>query len=411
MNIIKTVIIGATATLLATASYAGCGIEKGSVRILSNDFPALQAVADWAEKCEGDGVEVTRNQTTKHREIAVASLTANPAQYTTVLVANESMVPLINENLIRSLDDLVAKHGQNLNKSQLITIDGKIMAIAFMANAQHLFVRKDLLEKVNLDTPKTYEEVLAAAKAIQEAGLVKYPFAMLTKPDWNLGQEFVNMYLGSGGQFFEPGTAEATVNNEAGIKALNMLNSLMAYSSPDFLTYDTGSVVPMWQAGNLAIAQFWGNSAAQVIDDKGASEEVVSNTVFASAPTVGGGAIPASTLWWDGFTIAKNISDEDAEATFVAMVNGISEGMVKENNEKAVWLSDAYVPNSVAAGVAATIAGGAEPYPMLPYMGLLHQAFDAELPDFLQGNESAEKTLADVESAYTSAAKQQGFLK
>ncbi|AGI74851.1 putative ABC transporter extracellular solute-binding protein (plasmid) [Octadecabacter arcticus 238] len=368
-------------------------------------------MADWAEKCEGDGVEVTRNQTTKHREIAVASLTANPAQYTTVLVANESMVPLINENLIRSLDDLVAKHGQNLNKSQLITIDGKIMAIAFMANAQHLFVRKDLLEKVNLDTPKTYEEVLAAAKAIQEAGLVKYPFAMLTKPDWNLGQEFVNMYLGSGGQFFEPGTAEATVNNEAGIKALNMLNSLMAYSSPDFLTYDTGSVVPMWQAGNLAIAQFWGNSAAQVIDDKGASEEVVSNTVFASAPTVGGGAIPASTLWWDGFTIAKNISDEDAEATFVAMVNGISEGMVKENNEKAVWLSDAYVPNSVAAGVAATIAGGAEPYPMLPYMGLLHQAFDAELPDFLQGNESAEKTLADVESAYTSAAKQQGFLK
>jgi ABC-type glycerol-3-phosphate transport system substrate-binding protein len=411
MNIIKTVIIGATATLLATASYAGCGIEKGSVRILSNDFPALQAVADWAEKCEGDEVEVTRNQTTKHREIAVASLTANPAQYTTVLVANESMVPLINENLIRSLDDLVAKHGQSLNKSQLITIDGKIMAIAFMANAQHLFVRKDLLEKVNLDTPKTYEEVLAAAKAIQEAGLVKYPFAMLTKPDWNLGQEFVNMYLGSGGQFFEPGTAEATVNNEAGINALNMLNSLMAYSSPDFLTYDTGSVVPMWQAGNLAIAQFWGNSAAQVIDDMGASEEVVSNTVFASAPTVGGGAIPASTLWWDGFTIAKNISDEDAEATFVAMVNGISEGMVKENNEKAVWLSDAYVPNSVAAGVAATIAGGAEPYPMLPYMGLLHQAFDAELPDFLQGNESAEKTLADVESAYTSAAKQQGFLK
>ena len=38
--------------------------------------------------------------------------------------------------------------------------------------------------------------------------------------------------------------------------------------------------------------------------------------MLAAAPTVGGGTIPAATLWWDGFTIAKNISDEDAEASF-----------------------------------------------------------------------------------------------
>ena len=82
------------------------------------------------------------------------------------------------------------------------------MAIAFMANAQHLFVRKDILDKVGHDIPKTYEEVLAACKAIRDAGIMQYPFAMLSKPDWNLGEEFVNMYLGHGGEFFKPGTAE-----------------------------------------------------------------------------------------------------------------------------------------------------------------------------------------------------------
>ena len=108
--------------------------------------------------------------------------------------------------------------------------------------------------------------------------------------------------------------------------------------------------------------------------------------------------------------IAKNISDEDAEATFVAMVNGISDKMVEANNDAAVWLMDAYKPGPAAAGVAATAAAGADPYPMLPYMGLLHQAFFEELPDFLQGNESAEKTLSDIEAAYTAAAQEAGYL-
>jgi hypothetical protein len=47
---------------------------------------------------------------------------------------------------------------------------------------------------------------------------------------------------------------------------------------------------------------------------------------------------------------------------------------------------------------------------MVPYMGLMHTALGAELADFLQGKESAEQTLADVEAAYTAAAKEKGFL-
>ena len=43
------------------------------------------------------------------------------------------------------------------------------------------------------------------------------------------------------------------------------------------------------------------------------------------------------------FFYCKNISDEDAEATFIALVNGVSAEMVRENNDKAVWLMDAYV--------------------------------------------------------------------
>lgn len=408
---VKTLLGAAAATIVAGgAATAGCGISSGNISVLANDFPALHAVVSTAEECAGDNVTFSKHHTAQHREIQVAALTADPAEYTAVIVANSSAVPLINNDLIRPLDDLVAKHGQHLKKSQLITIDGKIMAIAFMANAQHLFVRKDILDQVGKPIPATYEEVLETLQAIRDAGIMEYPFTALFKADWNLGEEFVNMYLGHGGEFFKPGTAEPAVNNETGIATLNMLKALTEYSNPDFLTYNTSTVAPIWEAGNLAIAQLWGSTGGQILDDEGSTPEVVENTVLASAPRVAGGSTPASSLWWDGFTVAKNISDEDAEATFVAMLNGISDEMVKANNDKAVWLMDAYVPGKAAQGVALTAAGGTQPYPMIPFMGLLHQAFFMELPDFLQGNETAEQTLIDIEASYVAAAKEQGFL-
>lgn len=412
MKTIRTVGAASAFALLAGgAALADCGIESGNISVLANDFPALHAVVGMAEQCGGDGVTFSKNHTAQHNEISVAALTANPAEYSAVIVANSSIVPLLNNDLIRPLDDLVAEHGQSLSPSQLITVDGQIMAIAFMANAQHLFVRQDILDQVGLPAPTTYEEVLAAAEAIRAAGIMEYPFAMLTKADWNLGEEFVNMYIGHGGSFFVEGTAEASVNNEIGVATLNMLKSLMEYSNPDFLTYNSATVIPIWEAGNLALYQGWGSGGGAILDDEGSTEEVTSNTVLVGAPTVAGGDTPASTLWWDGFTIAKNISDEDAEATFIAMVHGISDEMVEANNDAAVWLMDSYVPGPASAGVAATAMAGAEPYPMLPYMGLLHSAFAAELPDFLQGNESAEQTLQDIEDAYTAAAREAGFLQ
>ena len=55
--------------------------------------------------------------------------------------------------LIRPLDDLVAKHGKHLKKNQLDRINGKIMAVAFMANAQHLVYREDVLKKIGMQPP------------------------------------------------------------------------------------------------------------------------------------------------------------------------------------------------------------------------------------------------------------------
>ncbi len=388
-----------------------CFVVSGNVKILSNDFPALHAVAKAAEGCATDTLKVSKNQTKEHKDIQVAAFTANPSEYTTAVVANSTLVTLMNDDLVRPLNDYVAKYGQDLGKNQLITINGKVMAVAFMANAQHLFYREDILKKAGVEVPTSYEEMVAAGKKIKEMGLSKYPLSGTYKSGWNLGEEFINMYMGTGANMFEKGSANPAVNNENGIAALNMMKQVTELMNPDFLTLDSNAVQADWEAGNVAMTVLWGSRAGGILDDEGSTPEVVSATKFAAAPTLGDGDIPASTLWWDGFAIAKNASDADAEASFATMASAISADMAKANADDATWLIKGSTPSAKSVGVAATAAGGANPYPMLPYAGLMHTALGNELSDFLQGKESAEQALKDVEAAYMTAAKEKGFVK
>ncbi|WP_038146285.1 ABC transporter substrate-binding protein [Vibrio nigripulchritudo] len=411
-NVTQWALRAAATVAIASASnvYASCGVESGKVSILSNDFPALHAVANMAETCASDKVTVTKNQTKDHRNLQVAALKANPAKYSSAIVSTSSIVPLLNEGLVRPLDDLVAKYGASLQPSQLIRVDGKVMAVAFMANSQHLFYREDILKLAGVEPPTTYDELIAAAKVIRDKGIMSNPIALNTKTGWNLGEEFINMYCATGGDFFKGNSAQPNINNPMGVKALNTLKALTELSNPDYLTFDSNVTQSLWEDGKVAFAVMWGSRGSAILDDEGSEPDIVASTRLVSTPSLEKGGLPATTLWWDGWTVSKNLSDADAEATFKVMVKATSTEMMKANSEKAVWLIEGYQPNDAAKGVIDSVQNKARPYPMLPYMGSLHSALGSELSDFLQGKESAEQALKDAEAAYTASAKEQGFL-
>ena len=286
------------------------------------------------------------------------------------------------------------------------------MAVAFMANTQHLIYREDLLREAGLDVPTTVEEVLAAAEALRSQGLMANPFAAAYKAGWNLGEEFVNMFIGHGGEFFEPGTAEPNINNEVGVATLEKMKALSGYMNPDFLTMESEAIKVEWEAGNVALMFLWASRAPTLLDDEGSIPQIVDNTKLAAPVTVAGGSVPVCTLWWDGFSVATNIPDTDAEATFRSLVRAaVSQEMANENAEQAVWLIEGFEPGPRSIGVIEAARMNARPYPMIPYMSLLHNAVGAEIVEFLQGSESAEQALADAEAAYVAGAKEAGFLR
>ena len=410
----KKLIIALLLSFMTSGAYAGshspCGPTEGSINILANEFNTYRIFMDEVKSCAGSDVDFSVTHSVDHNKLQVAALSANPSEFSAKLVTNGSITPLMNEGLLRPLDDLVAKYGANLNDNQKITIDGKIYAVAFMANAQHLWYRESILNELGIAVPSTYEEVIAAAQKIKDSGKMANPYGGAFKSGWNLAQEFVNMYLGHGGEFFKSGSAQPNVNNENGVAALNVMKKLTEVSNPDFLTQDTNAVKEEWESGNLALMHVWNSGASSLLDDEG-DQAVRADTRLAPSPSVGGGSMPATTLWWDGIAIATNTSDENADASFRALVGAASSSELANSNADAtVWLIKDYKGGNTAGPVVDAASRGASPYPSFPHKSLMHGALSTELVEFLQGNESAEKALADVEAAYIAKATEQGFL-
>jgi len=395
----------ALALSVSASAHAACGYKNTvPLKSLSAGFEAWKAVTGAMAECGNFQPELDQDFGQKEP----AALAAKPALYQIAGVATETIVPLLQDGTIRPLDDLIAKYGQNLQPNQLIKIDGKTMAVAMMVNTQHLIYRKDILEELGIQPPKTYDEMLAAAKKIKESGKMQYPIGGTYKTGWNLGEEFVNMYLGFGGKFFGDNNA-ATVNNETGVKTLEMLKALSQYMDPEFLVADSTVVQQQFQQGKIALSNFWASRAGSLEDP--AESKVVGKIGVGPAPAAVAGGKPATTIWWDGLTIAKNITDEQADAAFRLAMEGLDEDMVKANNDAAVWLVKGYKPNELAAGAFASAKAGAPAYPATTALGLLHSAFGDHTGDFLTGKKTAQETLADIEAQYTTAAKEQGLIK
>ena len=404
---LKKIALAGAISLLGSGAWAACAFENTvPLKSLSAGFEAWKAVTDAMAECGNFQAELDQEFRTKQP----AAFEASPALYQIGGVSNGTITPLLNAGTIRPLDDLVTKYGQNLAPNQLIRVNGQIMAIAMMVNTQHLMYREDILADLGIAVPTTWDEVYAAAAKIKEAGVVDYPLGATMASGWNLAQEFVNMYPGFGGTYFNDDNSTA-VNSEAGLKALEMMKEGLQYMDPEVLVSDSTYVQQQFQQGKIVMANLWASRAGAM--DDAAESQVVGKVKMAAAPMAVPGGAPATTLWWDGIVIATNISDEEADAAFRVAMEGLDEEMVTANNDAAIWLIPGYVPGEVALGTVQTATAPTPPpaYPSTTQMGLLHTALGNEIPAFLTGARDAAATLAAIEASYTTSAREAGVMQ
>mgnify|MGYP001455149889 FL=1 len=400
-KILEKISIAAAVSVMATSAYANCHNDV-PVKTISNAFPAYEVMTAAMKACGNVESELDKD----HRLKIVDAFSANPSLYTMTSLTNSTSVPMLDADLLRPLDGLIAAHGSSLKPNQFIKIDGQTMAIAAFANTQHLMYRKDILSDLGIAVPTTWDEYIAAAKKIQAAGVVDYPIGHYMKDGWNLAFVFINHFLGEGGDFFNDDWTPS-INNEKGMAVLERMTKLASLMDPEYLVSDTTYVTKQMQQGKIAMANLWASRAGAVNDP---AESSVSGKVVMAAGLKGSATI-ASTIWWDGWAIAKNISDKEAEAAMKLIVASMSEDVIKAHNDDAIWLASGFNPGPAAAGAFATASQGAPNYPMTKYIGSMHSALGKNIAAFMTGKKDAKTTLADIEKAYITDAKEKGLLK
>ena len=405
----KYIIAAAAFATLPLSAWAECKVDgSGEVNVLSNFFETLELLANTMKECEREGLVVDAKLTTEHRSETEQSFAAATSPYDAAAVANSSITLLQARGQLRPLNDLVDKYRDtyNIEDQMLIRFGDDIMAVAFMVNAQHFYYRKDLFEEHGIAVPKTYDELLAVARTLKEAG-VEHPYGAAFGNSWELANEYVNLLLANGGQLFDPATSEPAFESPQAVEALEIMGELFKYMSPNAMSMDFGGVKRQLQQGDIAMAIQWGDQAPTM--DNPDESTVIGKIGYAPAPATREGGPPASTFWWDGYVIPKNL-DGDPDVTFQVIMHALGAETVEKNNDTTLWIRSNYKPTNYTAAITETVVAGAPPYPMNPQSSLAHSSLGENISDFITGKESAAQSLADAAKAYRAAAREQGLI-
>jgi trehalose/maltose transport system substrate-binding protein len=160
------------------------------------------------------------------------------------------------------------------------TVDDKLIAVPFFADAGLLYYRKDLLEKYGKQPPTTWAELTDAATAVME-GERAAGNAQMQGYVWQgrayegltcNGIEWVASY--GGGSIVEP-DGKISINNPQAVAAIDMARGWIGTISPEgVLNYAEEEARGVFQSGNAVFMRNWpyawglANAADSPVKDK-----------------------------------------------------------------------------------------------------------------------------------------------
>ncbi|NBT54967.1 MAG: extracellular solute-binding protein [Betaproteobacteria bacterium] len=411
----------ATAVLLATLpglSNARCNTlsnaKSGQINIIGNTFPALDHIAKEMESCTQGGLKVQYKlvpSPQNENETLQAFGSSGKSAFDAAVISMGTFTKLQSAGQLQSMTDLVNKYKAKykIEDNMLVKVNGEVMAIAFMQNAQNLFYRKDLFDKHGIKVPATYADMMAAAKTLKEKEPgIEFPIAQTFAKGWDSATEFSNIFAGYGGRFFKAGSAAPDFNSDAGVKALETMKAMTAYMTPNYLASGSDDVMNQYQQGKAAMGVLWASRASRM-DDPAASK-IVGKMEFTAAPAVMAGGKSATHLWWDGVVMPKNLGG-DRDTVFQVLMEALDEETTAKGNDLTIWVRSSYKPTRFATGVAASANAGAPQWPSEPYFGLAHGEIGKIIPDVMTGAMTPKAALDAAAVAYAKAAAEKGFLK
>jgi len=153
------------------------------------------------------------------------------------------------DDIIASLD---SKHGFLDAALEPYKYDGQTWAVPIFGMVQVLWYRNDLLQAANVEPPKTWAELKAAAEKLTSGS--QYGIALPASKSMATDQVLYSFLVSGGAKHVINGNNEITFDNEKTVAAYQMYSDLMKFSPPDSNTYQWGEPQALFNSGSVAMA-------------------------------------------------------------------------------------------------------------------------------------------------------------
>jgi raffinose/stachyose/melibiose transport system substrate-binding protein len=226
--------------------------------------------------------------------------------------------------------------------------DGKVFALPAAAVSHGIYYNVDLFKKYGIAVPKTWPELIAAAKKLKDNGVT--PFGNGLAGNWDILEVVLMNILpatvgGADGRVAYE-TGKRKLNDASIVAAFQQLKDLTPYLPKGFEAVTDNDAVSLFQLGKAAMV-FWGSWDIPAFTDKIGTSFAWS--IFASPPPAG----KANVIEFQpdfGVAINPKAKSLDAAKTFLAWLAGPEGGKsIAENltgffpmSKNAVTLSNPY---------------------------------------------------------------------
>jgi multiple sugar transport system substrate-binding protein len=235
------------------------GVEGDALKQAARDYETLTAVH----------VNIAEFPYTNLFEKEMIDLSAGTGAYDLIMLDDPWFPRFAGKRLLTELGPLLEKRGQPVINPDFVDTSlalcrhpyqtGALFALPYVGNSQLFFYRKDLFEKYSLKEPARWDDVLAAAKTIQEkerAGTRVYGYVMRAAQGNAAVADFMPIFWAFGADMFD-GSGKPTVNSAAGISALKFMIELGKYAPPGYASFNADEVGAHLLQGTAAMSINW----------------------------------------------------------------------------------------------------------------------------------------------------------
>lgn len=379
-----------------------------TVNVLAYNSSAIDPFTDTMVKSCTKG-----NVTVKHDPIdfggqvtkTTATLAGATGSYDIVETYGYVIPSLANAQKLMPLDDLFAKYADqyklnaiSASMRQGMSFGGKLYALPMQAQMFVMAYRADIFSELGLAVPKTFDDMITAAKAIKAAGKMNYPIAL----PWLATSDVTTSYqaiMNSLGADFTTADGKVTIDTPEGKKALETMQKLQPYMDPQVTTFDQPKVQQQMYNNTAAMSIMFSGRMSDLT--KSANSKLSKSFAFAAPPKVDAGAkYLYDRLSIDGWSIPSN-TKLDPEMLFVMMASAVSEDASKASVPAAYPAREGMMTadNSPYGQAANDSIAGAMPPVVSPVLAPVSNAITPVLAQVLAGNVSVADGLTQMQAA------------